>query len=435
MPATWILLSLVGCSEYGIKSRDGAEGGAWPDVRVEPLAVSFGEVALGESSGAKVVSVTNVGRGDLRVETLDLDPADGGFSVTALDGASLDGLTLGWGEQADFAVVFTPRTEGGASGDLWVLSDDGDEPAIAVSLDGLAPLLPRPDVALAPDTLDLGVLDPFTTTSGELVLSNRGEADLTVSGYAFTAGSDELQLVDPESAWGPPPWTLAPGESRTFNVTYAPTDAEADSAVLAVYSDDPDEPEVRATVIGDGVITEEIRTQWFVYDDGLAWETTSNPLYVVDRHGDADLYWYEPSGAHGLVDSADPAADFAVLSDYVRALGALTDPDGPFTFSSVSTLSTYQYANFTYVLCDFYLPSDADPSTYTISVGSVDDGLQVMVNGEILGRLMLGDGGEWPLSNAIPGALNTLVAILVDDSASARSLKELSFTHDGVMVE
>ena len=43
MPGIWLLLSLIGCSEYDIKSREDGEGGARPDVAVDPLSVNFGE--------------------------------------------------------------------------------------------------------------------------------------------------------------------------------------------------------------------------------------------------------------------------------------------------------------------------------------------------------------------------------------------------------
>jgi hypothetical protein len=157
---------------------------------------------------------------------------------------------------------------------------------------------------------------------------------------------------------------------------------------------------------------------------------------VVDYHGDPDLYWYEPSGAHGLIGSSDPTADFTILRDYVIAsAGSPVTVTGPFNFSSGSTLATFQYATFTYVLCDFYMAPDDDPGLYTISAGSVDDGIEVLVNGAILGYLTLGQSGSWPLSNALPGARNTLVVILVDDSQVDRYLHDLAFYRDGVMVQ
>jgi hypothetical protein len=64
----------------------------------------------------------------------------------------------------------------------------------------------------------------------------------------------------------------------------------------------------------------------------------------------------------------------------------------------------------------------------------VDDGIQVMVNGAILGRISLGQAGAWPLSNAVPGQVNTLIIILVDDSRVDKYVSDLAFYRDGVMV-
>ena len=85
-------------------------------------------------------------------------------------------------------------------------------------------------------------------------------------------------------------------------------------------------------------------------------------------------------------------------------------------------------------MCDFWLDSSADPTRYEISSGVVDDGIQVMVNGEILGRIKLGESGSWSLDNANPGEVNTLVIILVDDSEYDKYVHDLAFYLDGKMV-
>jgi hypothetical protein len=158
----------------------------------------------------------------------------------------------------------------------------------------------------------------------------------------------------------------------------------------------------------------------------------------VDHHGDHDLYWYEVSGAHGLVDSSDPVGDFAILRDYVIArAGGPSVVSGPLSFTSGSTLSTFEYATYTYILCDFWIEPTEDPAQFEVSAGSVDDGIQVIVNGEIIGHMGLGaPTTSWSLASVgRPGEVNTLVVILVDDSAVLRYLIDLAFYKDGVMVE
>jgi len=110
---------------------------------------------------------------------------------------------------------------------------------------------------------------------------------------------------------------------------------------------------------------------------------------------------------------------------------------GPITFSSSSHLATFAFATYTYVACDFWIEPGEDPSIYTVNADAVDDGIQVMVNSEIIGRMSLGSAPmSWSLADVgRPGEVNTLIVILVDDSASQRYLNNLSFYRDGVMVE
>ena len=99
--------------------------------------------------------------------------------------------------------------------------------------------------------------------------------------------------------------------------------------------------------------------------------------------------------------------------------------------------TTFAFATFTYVMCDFWIEPTEYPGRYTVSADTVDDGIQVMVNGDIIGRMNLGAAPtSWTLADVgRPGEVNTLIVILVDDSANHRYLTNLAFYKDGVMVE
>ena len=114
--------------------------------------------------------------------------------------------------------------------------------------------------------------------------------------------------------------------------------------------------------------------------------------------------------------------------------GTPTPVTGPLTFHTVSSVPAFTYASYSYILCDFWLDSTDDPALYSISSGTVDDGILILVNGEILGNLTLGGSGSWPLDNAVPGAVNTLIVILQDNSAVDKYLNDLAFYRDGVIV-
>jgi len=424
------LLILSACSEYGIKEKDSVAGdtgsSASPDILVQPTSLDFRTIDVGEASAAQVVRVSNVGIDVLHIDDVVLD-TPGVFTMT-----TIGAFALAPEEKTDFTVTFSPVAPGAVSGTVSVLSDDPDEPTVDIPLTGEGA---GPDIVVEPEVWDFGTVAVGASSDLTVTLSNVGSADLHVDDVTYGSLTSELSMELQRGVNGPLPWVLAPGASASVLVRYAPVDDQADEGMVTVFSDDPDNAEAITVQTGNGLPFEGFSTGWYVWDDGVAYETTSNPSHTVDYHGDPDLYWYEPSGAHGLVDSADPTSDFAVMRQYVldRA-GPPVEPTEPFDYDADSTLSTFAYATFTYFLCDFYLDPSDDPSRYQISSGTVDDGVQVMVNGEILGRLELGSSGSWPLSNAHPGEVNTLIVILVDDSAVDKYVQDLAFYRDGVMV-
>ena len=94
------------------------------------------------------------------------------------------------------------------------------------------------------------------------------------------------------------------------------------------------------------------------------------------------------------------------------------------------------FATFTYVLCDFMVDDDDDPFEYTLRVAAVDDGIEVIVNSEILGFLKLDEGSQrWSLGEHIlPGERNTLVVILVDNAERNKFIQDMAFFRGEIMV-
>lgn len=299
---------------------------------------------------------------------------------------------------------------------------------------GIADPGPPPEMEVTPAHHSFGLVDVGERPQVPVVIHNVGEVDLVVQDVAYTSAGTELVMGDVLAAHGAFPWVLAPDEQRELVVRYVPADDAADEGRVWVEADGVD-PGV-AIQQGQGK-TFDFSSGWYVLDDGVAYETSSDPARSITSHGDDDLYWYEPSGQHGLTDSTDPEADFALMREYVldRA-GPPVVPTGPFHHDGPSTLATFQFATYTYFLCDFYVDPADDPSLYTVGVGAADDGVQVMLNGEILGRKRLGDPAvSYAVGPAIrAGELNTLIVVLVDDSASHKYVHDLAFYRDGVLV-
>ena len=438
------LLMLCACSEYNVSAKAVTVTGAAPAIEVDPRTVDFGTVDSLESSVDRVVTVTNIGDAPLEIYSVRLGTPAAEFSVTALDETILP-----MSEDLNLVVSYTPIGEGESSDVLIIESSDPEEPESLVDLNGqllfpeeIPPDIPEelgtPIIKVAPSAHNFGTMNAGDTARTEFAVRNIGDGNLVVTDALFDPSSPEMVLNLHAETNGPFPWALAPEEAKYLSLDYSPTDEGFDFSQTIFRSNDEDNPEAPFSATGTTRAFEGFSTGWYIYDDGLEHETTSSPAHPVTGHGDTDLYWYEPSGAHGLIGSPDPETDFAMMREHVLAgAGEPTPITGPISFESGSTLATFAFATFTYVMCDFWIEEGEDPASYTVQAERVDDGIQVMVNGEILGHMLLSSSAtSWSLADVgRPGAVNTLIVILVDDSRSNRYLRDLAFYRDGVMVE
>lgn len=419
-----LISALAACNEYDLSGKEPSPGAdsdpGIPDIAVRPAALDLGALPVG-GEAAGTVRIANEGGAPLTLADR-LEIAGGAFSVSALEATE-----IAPGDQTEVIVTFAPDAPGEAAGALRISSDDPDEPTVEVPLSGRAG---APDIEILPATHDFGTLEPGASATQEVTIRNAGDAPLTLSDLRWISASAEFSLSLPA------PQPLAPGDALTVPVTYAPADDHPDEGSITVRSDDPDEPESGSNLYGNGRLFQGFATGWYIVDDSTSYETTSNPAYIVDYHGDSDGYWYEPSGAHGLTGSADPAADFATLRSYVIArAGAPTPVTGPLTFRSTSGVPALSYASYSYIVCDFWIDPAEDPAIYEVSTGTVDDGLRVIVNGVVLGDVLLGNSGRFSLSGVgLPGQVNTLAVILMDNAAVDKYVYDLAFYRGGVIV-
>jgi len=426
-----LLLSLLigtGCSEYKLQSDGasdppGAEG--TPEILASPDQVSVGWVEAGDA-GVEVVQIANVGEADLNVTDLGLESALT-WTITTAGATSVEA-----GAATTVILEWEATTDGDGSDALVISSNDPEQPVVSVPLSWEVEQYEQPpgELIITPATYDFGTVDVGETETTQFTLQNIGGTPLSVARLFFDASSPELSLDMTSPAF---PLSLVTGETAQVTVSYTPIDGIEDNGVLTAVSDVGDQT---SEVLGSGKDFEGFSTGWYVWDPRIPVSTTTDPAHVVDHHGDEDNYFYENSGLHGMTGSLDIEGDFASLRDYVISnAGEPIVPDGPFTWGESSVLDAHNEASFTYFLCDFYLPEDADPSAYSLESLSVDDGLRIIVNGHIVGHQKITEpSGTWALEHAIPGAVNSLLVILVDDAAVHKGITSLAFWHDGVLV-
>ena len=208
-----------------------------PEIVVTPREIVFGEQAVPVPVTLDLV-VSNGGRADLAVElTYEGDDAFT-FEPTTLD--------IDPGEAQVVLVTFTPDTFLDFEGVLTLTSNDIETPVLEVPLTGTGVDLPTPDIAIEPRALDFEEVTTGSMISDFVVLSNEGEAPLSL-GTIVQSGSGAFSLVtDPSNT------DIAGGGEVPVLVQYAPINDAGDSGTLLFPSNDPDEPVVEVALIGNG---------------------------------------------------------------------------------------------------------------------------------------------------------------------------------------
>lgn len=182
-----------------------------------PASVSFGNVQMGTTQTLSD-TLTNTGVSNLAISQAVVTGS--GFSTTGL---SLP-LTLIPGQSTTFSVVFAPQSAGNASGTL-TLTDNGSSGTLSIALSGTA--VAAGNLSASPTSFSFGSIQTGTSQTQTETLNNTGGESLTISqatasgaGFSYTG----LSL----------PMTLAPNQSTTFGVVFAPTAAGASSGKLSI---------------------------------------------------------------------------------------------------------------------------------------------------------------------------------------------------------
>lgn len=215
-----------------------------PAVGLSQAALGFGTVAIGASSAARTVVLTNTGNAPLDLSGIAASSAD--FEVTHDCPASLAG-----GASCALAVVFKPsaptvsevlviRSNAASSPNNIVLNGQGSNRSLAVLdwAEGGAPLaFANAQVGAATEPLLRTLVNrgPGSARVATLTVAGSDAGSFVVGGGSCRAGS-----------------TLAAGASCTVGVRFAPTALGARSATLQVGSDGSNPPELALAGTGEG---------------------------------------------------------------------------------------------------------------------------------------------------------------------------------------
>ena len=178
-----------------------------PQAAVSATTLGFTSQAIGSTSPAQTVTLSNTGNAALNIASI---VATGDFGESNACGA-----TLAAGANCAISVTFTPTAAGARSGSVTITDNSGNVSGTAqnVVLSGTGQAVPG--ASLSATTLTFAGQSIGTTSAAQPVtLTNTGTAALVLSNVA--ASGDFAQVNNC-------PTSIAAGATCTINVTFTPT--------------------------------------------------------------------------------------------------------------------------------------------------------------------------------------------------------------------
>ncbi|OQX02381.1 MAG: hypothetical protein BWK80_58005, partial [Desulfobacteraceae bacterium IS3] len=182
--------------------------------------LSFGSVSVG-ATGQKSFTIQNTGNSALTVSSISYP--------TGFTGNWNSGTVAAGGSQA-VTVTFAPTAAQSYTGSVTVSSDKtGGTNTLAISGTGTAVTADTRIINLTGD-LSFSIVEPGKTKTKSFMIQNSGDTTLTVSSVAYPEGFT--------GDWNS--GSIAAGDSKTVNVTFAPTAGVQYGDTLTVSSDKTD---------------------------------------------------------------------------------------------------------------------------------------------------------------------------------------------------
>ncbi len=320
---TALIPLMIGCSDYKISKvlPDNEAGVVSPEIEVSPTHHSYGALSAGSETQDVVISIDNLGNGDLDISNIYLHDGNSNFTISSMPTGVVESL-----DSVELIVTYSPGTYETNYETISIISNDEDEPVVNVTLDGSGD---APVITIAPDYHDFGEVFLGCDDTVTIEVGNIGNSNLIVSDIEFFASLPvDFSMREYESSWGSLPITISPGDTIDLNIDYGPLDIHDDAGYLEITSNDPAAPVVYADQDGLGDIE--------------AWVTDS---FTQDGTVDVDiLFVIDNSGSMGS-NQANIKNNFDTFMNAFTAAGvsyqiALITTDSPDFVGSVITNST-----------------------------------------------------------------------------------------------
>jgi len=204
-----------------VKLKGNAAAGA-SQLSLSATTLNFGNVLV-NGNVTQAVTLQNSGQSDVQVAQIAV--TGGAFSVSGIAAP----LTISAGQSMALQTTFAPKAAGAATGAITVTSN-ATNPTSTVALSGSA-VAASYTMSLSPSSLNFGNVSAGSSTKQNVQVSNSGNSSVTVTQVAASgAGISVGGLAAPVA--------LAPSQSLTLSVTFAPTTAGATTGSVTVTNND-----------------------------------------------------------------------------------------------------------------------------------------------------------------------------------------------------
>ncbi|MBA7676596.1 hypothetical protein ES703_84840 [subsurface metagenome] len=128
-----------------------------------------------------------------------------------------------------------------------------------------------PDIRTPITAIDFGNVVVGNTLDNTTTIYNDGDAALTINSITRASGSEDFTYIGPAT-----PFDIGASGSQDITIRFAPSSAGEIVAAFSVSSNDPDEPDVTFSVLGNGVLPQ----PWDVNSDGYVNELDMMLVYA-----------------------------------------------------------------------------------------------------------------------------------------------------------
>jgi len=219
--ALFVIVVTSGC--VGVTSKGTLPPVTGVAIEISPSAVSFGNVAMGQSA-TKTVTLTNSGTEALSVSGISVTGT--GFTAS---GPHLP-ISLAAGQSTSISAVFKPTVGAADTGTITITSNAAGSPSL-VALSGTG--MTAAALTVTPSTIAFGSVAVGSEETQTVHVENTGSEAVTISKMTISGTGVSVSGMAA-------PATLAAGQTANLTVTYKPVAAGTLTASLAIASNASD---------------------------------------------------------------------------------------------------------------------------------------------------------------------------------------------------